>query len=62
MEDDIQIVRFNHPPTNSITAGMLESLDAIVSEANENPGIKGIILTGNGRFFSSGLDLPLFTA
>ena len=58
--DDIKIVTFKNKKTNPINFEMLKRLKEIVDEVNESPSPKGIILTGDGRFFSSGFDLPIF--
>lgn len=58
--DDICVVTFKNGKTNSINRQVVERLGQIVEEANQNPSPKGIILTGQGRFFSSGFDLPMF--
>jgi len=60
IEDDIQIVKLNNPKTNPINRPMLEELHEIIQTVNNNPSPKGLILTGEGRFFSSGFDLPIF--
>ena len=60
MQDDIQIITFKNGKTNPINREMLEQLNDAVLAAEENPSPKGIILTGEGRFFSSGFDLPIF--
>jgi enoyl-CoA hydratase/carnithine racemase len=60
MQDDIKIVTFKNGKTNPINREMLLRLAEIVEETNNNPTLKGIILTGEGRFFSSGFDLPIF--
>jgi enoyl-CoA hydratase/carnithine racemase len=60
MQDDIKIVTFKNGKTNPINREMLLRLKEIVEEADNNPTPKGIILTGDGRFFSSGFDLPIF--
>lgn len=60
MQDDIKIITFKNGKTNPITREMLLRLKDIVAEANDNPSPKGIVLTGEGRFFSSGFDLPMF--
>jgi len=56
----IRIVKFKNGKTNPINLKILQRLKEIVDEANENPDLKGIVLTGEGRFFSSGFDLPIF--
>ncbi|NOY70421.1 MAG: enoyl-CoA hydratase/isomerase family protein [Deltaproteobacteria bacterium] len=58
--NDIKIVKFKNGKTNPINFEILKRLKEIVDEVNENPSPKGIILTGEGRFFSSGFDLPIF--
>ena len=60
VEDDIQVVKLNNPKTNPINLQMLEQLHEIIQTVNNNPTPKGLILTGEGRFFSSGFDLPIF--
>lgn len=60
IEDDIRIVKLNQPPTNPVDYKTLEQLDEVVREVNDQPLPKGLILTGEGRFFSSGFDLPIF--
>lgn len=60
MEDGIKIVTFSNGKTNPLNREMLERLKAIVDEVNAAPEAKGIVLTGAGRFFSSGFDLPIF--
>lgn len=60
MQDDIKIVTLNNGKTNPLNREMLERLKEIVDEVDNNPTPKGIILTGEGRFFSSGFDLPIF--
>ena len=59
-EDDIKIVTFKNGKTNPINKEMLLQLKKIIDEVNANPTPKGLILTGAGRFFSSGFDLPIF--
>jgi enoyl-CoA hydratase/carnithine racemase len=60
IEDGIIIVTFENGKTNSLTLEMLRDLRDIVKKANEEYAIKGIILTGAGKTFCSGFDLPMF--
>jgi enoyl-CoA hydratase/carnithine racemase len=60
IEDGIIIATFERGKTNSITMEMLRTLKGIVKKANEDDAIKGIILTGAGRTFCGGFDLPMF--
>ncbi|MBC2716807.1 MAG: enoyl-CoA hydratase/isomerase family protein [Desulfobacteraceae bacterium] len=60
IQDDIKIVMFKNGKTNPINKEMLLQLKEIIDEVNAHPIPKGLILTGDGRFFSSGFDLPIF--
>ncbi len=60
MEDQIVIACLSDGKTNAVTHQILEQLADIVADVNRDPGIKGMILTGEGRFFSSGFSLPMF--
>ncbi|HOS97252.1 MAG TPA: enoyl-CoA hydratase/isomerase family protein [Deltaproteobacteria bacterium] len=60
IEEGIIIATFNNGKTNTITLEVLRKLREIVKKANEDDSVKGIILTGAGRIFCSGFDLPMF--
>lgn len=62
IEDGIVIITLSHGATNSITIDTLRKMDAIVKKVNAEEELKGIVLTGEGRFFSSGFHLPDFIA
>ncbi len=59
-EEGIIIAEFSHGKTNSITMETLTKLRDVVKTANTDDTVRGIILTGAGRTFSSGFDLPTF--
>ena len=60
IQDGIVIARLCDEKTNAITMETLKQIKEIVTEVNEKDDLKGIILTGEGRFFSSGFSLPMF--
>ncbi|THB77157.1 MAG: enoyl-CoA hydratase/isomerase family protein [Desulfobacteraceae bacterium] len=60
IEDHIVIVEIANDKTNAYTLDLLRQLSEIVKEVNDNDALKGLVLTGSGRFFSSGFDLPMF--
>ncbi|MBF0232986.1 MAG: enoyl-CoA hydratase/isomerase family protein [Desulfamplus sp.] len=60
IEDQIMIATLTNGKTNSITRQTLDHLRECVAKANQDENIKGIILTGQNRFFSSGFDLHTF--
>ena len=62
IEDGIVIITLDHGATNSITIDTLRQIDALVTRVNTEDELKGIVLTGEGRFFSSGFHLPDFIA
>ncbi|MBF0204490.1 MAG: enoyl-CoA hydratase/isomerase family protein [Desulfamplus sp.] len=60
IEDQIMIATLTNGKTNSITRQTLDDLKECVAKTNKDENIKGIILTGQNRFFSSGFDLYTF--
>ncbi|MBN2158648.1 MAG: enoyl-CoA hydratase/isomerase family protein [Spirochaetes bacterium] len=60
IEDGIIIATLDDGKTNTITREALEALDGIIKNVNENNDIKGLVITGAGKIFSSGFDLPMF--
>lgn len=59
-EDGILIITFEGPMGNSITRDDLEGLNDVVTRVNEDDALKGIVITGAGKTFSSGFNLPMF--
>ena len=55
-QNSIAIIKMNHPPANAIDATFLANLNNVVAEQIESDS-KAIILTGEGRIFSAGVDL-----
>lgn len=60
IEDNIVIAELENGKTNTITHETLKKLKEIIDRVNEDDSLKGIVLTGKGRFFSSGFNLPMF--
>ncbi len=60
IEDGILIAKFDNPKTNSITFQTLLDIRSALKKVNEDDSIKGMIFTGEGKFFSSGFDLTTF--
>ncbi len=60
IQDNIVIAQLSDGGTNAVTIETLRQLKEIVDEVNADDELKGIILTGEGRFFSSGFSLPMF--
>ncbi|MBI3068194.1 MAG: enoyl-CoA hydratase/isomerase family protein, partial [Betaproteobacteria bacterium] len=52
------IVRFNRPDKqNALSIAVLKGLDEKLAELDEDSAIRGIVLTGNDKVFSTGGDL-----
>lgn len=60
IEDNIMIAKFNTPPVNAIMMGTMTGLREAMKQAAKDNSIKGIILTGEGKIFSTGFHLPTF--
>ncbi|MRS04183.1 enoyl-CoA hydratase/isomerase family protein, partial [bacterium] len=59
-EEGIIIAEFDNGKVNSITMETLLKIRDVVKSANEDDAIRGIILTGAGKIFCGGFDLPTF--
>jgi enoyl-CoA hydratase/carnithine racemase len=60
IEDGVLIATFANGKNNSMNADMVKQLQDIVKKVNTEDDIKGLVLTGEGRTFCSGFDLPMF--
>ncbi len=59
-EGGIITAEFDHGKVNSITRETLRTLREVVKSADQDDAVRGIVLTGAGRAFSGGFDLPMF--
>ena len=50
-----------HPPLNIIDVPMMDELGSILQEIEARPDISIVVLTGNGRAFSAGVDVAAHT-
>ena len=56
--DRVLVITFNRPDRlNTISPPMLGELARVMNEANKDPEVRCIVLTGKGRGFCAGLDL-----
>ena len=56
-EGPIGIVRLEREHGNAINDALVESLVAVLAEAESDPAIGGVLLTAGGKIFCPGLDL-----
>jgi enoyl-CoA hydratase len=55
--DGVRILTLNRPPANAINAEFLNALGEQCKAAVEDENVRAVVVEGNGRFFSGGLDL-----
>ncbi|MBT2550263.1 enoyl-CoA hydratase/isomerase family protein [Arthrobacter sp. ISL-65] len=56
--DHVLWLRLNRPQAlNALTASMVDDLTRVIVEADEDPEVRVIVLTGTGRAFCAGADL-----
>ncbi len=60
IEDNILIAQFANAPTYSMKFETLVQIREAVKKVKEDASLKGMIFTGEGKFFCSGFDLPTF--
>ena len=61
-QGDVAVIRMDNPPVNALGHALRVGLEKAFAEANADAGVKAIVLTGTGRFFSAGADITEFKA
>jgi len=59
-QGDVAVIKMDNPPVNALGHALRVGLEKAFNEANADAGIKAIVLTGTGRFFSAGADITEF--
>ena len=59
-QGDVAVIRMDNPPVNALGHALRVGLEKAFDEANADAGVKAIVLTGTGRFFSAGADITEF--
>jgi enoyl-CoA hydratase len=61
IEEQVATVFLNRPDkANSMNAAMWEELQACFEWLDAEPGVRAVVLAGNGKHFCAGLDLAMF--
>jgi len=61
-EGPVAIVTLNRPDAgNSFDFRMMVEFDDVMRVVGDDTDIKAVIITGNGKYFSTGIDLSMFT-
>lgn len=55
--DGVRMLALNRPPANAINRDFNRALAEQCDAARADPGVRAVIVAGNGRFFSGGVDL-----
>jgi 3-hydroxyacyl-CoA dehydrogenase len=59
-QGDVAVIRMDNPPVNALGHALRVGLEKAFAEANGDAGVKAIVLTGTGKFFSAGADITEF--
>jgi 3-hydroxyacyl-CoA dehydrogenase len=59
-QGDVAVLHMNNPPVNALGHALRVDLETCFNDAQTDPAIKAIVLTGKGRFFSAGADISEF--
>ena len=60
--DGIAVLRFDRPPANAIELGLVRALEEALGPLEADAGTRALVVTGQGGFFSAGLDLKVVPA
>ena len=56
-EAGVRLLTLDRPPANAITPALLNDLSGALDAARDDDTVRAVVFTGEGRFFSAGLDL-----
>lgn len=57
IEDKVAHVRLNRGKSNAMHAPMIAELSNLITQLDEDPAVRGLVLHGKDGFFTAGLDL-----
>jgi len=60
IQQGIATVRLERGKVNALNEQVVDELSSCLRELGTNPAVGGILLTGTGKFFSFGFDIPAF--
>lgn len=58
--DGVALWTIANPPVNAISMAVLEELEVLLNGAEENPGVRAVVITGRGPTFAAGADIQGF--
>jgi 3-hydroxyacyl-CoA dehydrogenase len=57
---DVAVITMNNPPVNGLGMATRQGIAAGIEQANADPAVKAIVITGAGKAFSGGADIKEF--
>lgn len=61
VENRVALLAINNPPANALNQAVLTELRNALDQLENDPEVKVVILSGEGRFFIAGADIKEFT-
>lgn len=58
IQNGVAVIVLNNPPVNSFSPKVAEALDQCFTECLDNNQVKAIVITGAGKIFVAGADIP----
>jgi 3-hydroxyacyl-CoA dehydrogenase len=56
----VGLICIDHPPVNAISQSVRQGLMDAIARAEQNPGVKFVLITSTGEIFSAGADITEF--
>src|SRR5215470_868865 len=53
----VRVLTLDRPPANALDEALLADLEAALDAARDDAGVRALVMTGAGAFFSGGFDL-----
>ncbi|HZJ54985.1 MAG TPA: enoyl-CoA hydratase/isomerase family protein [Myxococcaceae bacterium] len=60
VREGIATVRIERGKVNALNEPLVDELSRCLRELEDDPAVRGVLLTGTGKFFSFGFDIPEF--
>ena len=60
INDEIATIMLNRGKVNALNEQMVKEIKDVLNDIIADPKVKAAILTGHGKFFSFGFDIPEF--
>lgn len=58
--DELAVIKLHRGKVNAINLPTVHEMSGCLDEMERDPSVRGVVLTGEGKFFSFGFDIPEF--